>query len=52
MFSFFFGKPVPADVFLHWRAGFRWEGFGFQSSQRQLDFQSSGRPDDCLNFAS
>ncbi len=50
--GFFFSRPVPADVFLHWKVGFRWEEFGLQSSQRQLDFQSSGRQDDCLNFAS
>jgi PAS domain S-box-containing protein/diguanylate cyclase (GGDEF)-like protein len=37
--GFFFGKPVPADEFLRCKAGFRWEQFGLQSSQRQLDFQ-------------
>jgi len=39
--GFFFSKPVPADEFLRWKAGFRWERFGLQSGQRQLDFQES-----------
>jgi PAS domain S-box-containing protein/diguanylate cyclase (GGDEF)-like protein len=37
--GFFFSKPMPADEFLRWKAGFRWERFGLQSGQHQLDFQ-------------
>jgi PAS domain S-box-containing protein/diguanylate cyclase (GGDEF)-like protein len=37
--GFFFSKPVPAAEFLRWKAAFRWEPFGLQSGQRQLDFQ-------------
>jgi len=37
--GYFFSKPLPADELLRWKAGFRWEQFGLQSSQRQLDLQ-------------
>jgi PAS domain S-box-containing protein/diguanylate cyclase (GGDEF)-like protein len=37
--GFFFSKPLPAGEFLCWKAGMRWEQFGWQSGQRQLDLQ-------------
>jgi EAL domain-containing protein (putative c-di-GMP-specific phosphodiesterase class I) len=35
--GFFFSKPMPAAELPRWRADFRWERFGLQSSQQQLD---------------
>jgi PAS domain S-box-containing protein/diguanylate cyclase (GGDEF)-like protein len=35
--GFFFSKPMPAAELPRWRADFRWEQFGLQSGQRQLD---------------
>ena len=35
--GFFFSKPMPASELPRWRADFRWERFGLQSSQQQLD---------------
>ena len=37
--GFFFSKPVPAAEFVRWKASLRWERFGLQSGQRQLDLQ-------------
>jgi diguanylate cyclase len=37
--GFFFSKPVPAAEFVRWKATLRWEHFGLQSGQRQLDLQ-------------
>ncbi|MGA2187090.1 MAG: EAL domain-containing protein [Steroidobacteraceae bacterium] len=37
--GFFFSKPLPAHELLRWKAGLRWEQFGLQSGQRQLDLQ-------------
>jgi len=36
--GFFFCRPLPAGEFLRWKAALRWELFGFQSGQGQLDF--------------
>jgi acyl-CoA synthetase (AMP-forming)/AMP-acid ligase II len=35
--SFITRMIQPADEFLSWKANLRWERFGLQSSQRQLD---------------
>jgi len=35
--GYFFCKPLPADDFLRWNAGFRWERFELLSDPRQLD---------------
>jgi EAL domain-containing protein (putative c-di-GMP-specific phosphodiesterase class I) len=35
--GFFFSKPMRAADFPRWRADFRWERFGLQSGQQQLD---------------
>jgi EAL domain-containing protein (putative c-di-GMP-specific phosphodiesterase class I) len=35
--GYFFCRPLPADDFLRWNAGFRWERFELLSDPRQLD---------------
>jgi EAL domain-containing protein (putative c-di-GMP-specific phosphodiesterase class I) len=35
--GFFFSKAMQAAEFPRWRADFRWERFGLQSGQQQLD---------------
>jgi len=35
--GFFFSMPLPAGEFIRWKAGLRWEQFGLQSGQGQLD---------------